>query len=160
MNKAYLHTIRANSCYPTFRAFITIATALSYIVAALVVIGGVYAGQIAGLLVGVAIALVIVLVAKAGQEVSLMIADIADATIDSAGQVRESRQDLGARTNDSGEKRDHAAHIASSVSPEVAELMAKYGIAYDGRRYRYTTCRFDSPGEAIRYAQSVAKPDC
>ena len=86
MNKAYLNTIRADSCYPTFRAFVTIATVLGYIVAALVVVAGFVSGQGSGILIGIVSAVVIALIAKVGQEVSLMIADIADATIDSAGR--------------------------------------------------------------------------
>jgi hypothetical protein len=35
------------------------------------------------------------------------------------------------------------------------DLLAKYGISFDGNKYRYTTCRFDSPAEALAYAQMV-----
>ena len=90
MNKAYLNSIRADSCYPTFRAFVTVATVLAYIVAALVVVAGFVSGQGGGILAGIVVAVVIVLIAKVGQEVSLMIADIADATIDSAGHRNRS----------------------------------------------------------------------
>ena len=38
-----------------------------------------------------------------------------------------------------------------------AENMAKYGITFEGKNYRNATCRFDTPTEAIKYAQSVLK---
>lgn len=91
MNKAYLNSIRRDTCYPTFRAFVTVATVLAYIVAALLVVAGFISGQDGGILVGIVIAIVIALIAKVGQEVSLMIADIADATIDSGGHRNQSR---------------------------------------------------------------------
>jgi hypothetical protein len=49
MNKAYLNTIRADSCYPTFRAFVKVATVLAYIVAALAVAAGIVSGQGGGI---------------------------------------------------------------------------------------------------------------
>jgi hypothetical protein len=89
MNKTYLKTIRANSCYPTFRAVVTVVTITTYVIAVVMVVAGAFITGTTGngTIVGFyfAGAVVIALLAKAGQEVSLMIADIADATIDVAG---------------------------------------------------------------------------
>ena len=90
MNKAYLKSIRTDTCYPTFRAFVTVATLLTYLIAALAVVVGFVSGHAGGVMISIVIAALLALLAKVGQEVSLMIADIADATIDSAGISRQS----------------------------------------------------------------------
>ena len=89
MHKEYLEKLRENSFYPTFRGFIDFISVVGYIAAALLALFGII------LLVsseGTPIAILIifgstVLAAfiKASKEVSLMVADIADAIIDFAG---------------------------------------------------------------------------
>ena len=118
MNKAYLNSIREESCYPTFRAFVTVATVLTYIVAVLVIIAGFISGQGGGILIGIVVAVVIVLIAKVGQEVSLMIADIADATIDSAGHRNQSA------TLQAPQNRQSSAGLPAKGLAEQAEVPA------------------------------------
>ena len=86
MNRQYLDAVRDRTCYPTFRAFVAIATVLAYLIAVVSAIAGFLSGGLPGGIIGVVVALVVVLLAKVGQEVSLMIADIADATIDTAAK--------------------------------------------------------------------------
>lgn len=122
MNKAYLNTIRAGSCYPTFRAFVTVATVLAYIVAALVVVAGFVSGQGGGVLVGIVVAVVIVLIAKVGQEVSLMIADIADATIDSAGHRNEPAPSQVTPRSESLHRQSPGGSSAKGMNPHAEAL--------------------------------------
>jgi len=84
MKKNYLDEIRANSCYPTFRAVVLVATIATYLAAGLIIIAGIIAKEF---IIGAAVAIIVAIVAKVAQEVSLMIADIADATIDSASKT-------------------------------------------------------------------------
>ena len=113
MNKAYLNSIRADSCYPSFRAFVTVATILGYIVAAFVALAGFASGEVVPVLGCIVVAVVIVLIAWVGQEVSLMIADIADATIDSAGH-RDRSTPFQKSPIDSAGHRDRSAPLQES----------------------------------------------
>ena len=81
-------TIRQDSRYPTFRGFVTVATIIGYLVAALAIGAGLLSGQISSAVGGVVAGIIIAVMSKIAQEVSLMIADIADATIDSAANLR------------------------------------------------------------------------
>jgi hypothetical protein len=91
MKIAYLNEIRSTSCYPAFRKFTDIATVLLFILAALIAIAGVASGQGIGILVGSVVAAIIVLLAIVAKELSLMIVDIADATIEVAGRRLDGR---------------------------------------------------------------------
>ncbi|WP_152597994.1 hypothetical protein [Novilysobacter arseniciresistens] len=85
MNRNYLDHIRSNSFYPAFRGFIQFFTLVGYIAAGLVALFGFFTKSIGAILLfllGTAVLAVLVRVAK---EVSLMLADIADATINFAG---------------------------------------------------------------------------
>jgi hypothetical protein len=86
MKIAYLNEIRSTSCYPAFRKFTDIATVLLFILAALIAIAGFASGQGIGILIGSVAAAIIVLLAIVAKELSLMIVDIADATIEVAGR--------------------------------------------------------------------------
>lgn len=91
MKIAYLNEIRSNSCYPAFRKFADIATVLLFILAALIAIAGLFSGQGIGILVGSVGAAIVVLLAIVAKELSLMIVDIADATIEVAGRRLDGR---------------------------------------------------------------------
>ena len=160
MNRTYLNQLRSSSCYPTFRGFVTIATVIGYLVAAGLAVAGVLSGQPGGIVLGFVLGVIVALVAKVAQEISLMVADIADATIDVASRAK---QDTGstlvsAQPLSSSTPMAPAVPVPQDAGRSNAELMAKYGITYDGKHYRYSTMRFGSPLEAIQYAQSVARP--
>jgi hypothetical protein len=74
-NRLYLEKLRAASCYPAFRGFIGFCTVVGYLLAGLVLLIGIFSGSFTGILGGFI-----------GAEASLMLADIADATIDSSSQ--------------------------------------------------------------------------
>lgn len=84
MNSRYLSKLRSASCYPTFRAFVGFALVVGYILAASTVLVGLASGKAEGILIGLVAGVVVALLAKVGQEMALMIADIADACIESA----------------------------------------------------------------------------
>jgi hypothetical protein len=86
MNSSYLNAIRSKTNYPTFRSFVRIAELLGYGLAVLSVVLGLISGEGRSIVIFVFIAIVVALVAKASHELSLMVADIADATIDAAGR--------------------------------------------------------------------------
>lgn len=91
MNTSYLVEIRSKSCYPAFRKFVDFATTIFYIFAALAAVGGIGVGingQPIGFLLGPLGAALIYVVGRVAEEISLMIVDIADATIDTAGRGR------------------------------------------------------------------------
>ena len=122
MSKAYLNTLRADSCYPTFRAFVTVATVLAYIAAALIVVAGFVSGQAGGIMAGIVVAVVVALIAKVGQEVSLMIADIADATIHSAGRRNEPAPSPVWPRSESLPERSSAGSSAKGMEPYAEPL--------------------------------------
>ena len=86
MKHQHLQSLRAESCYPAFRGFVSFFTVIGYFAAVLVaVFGFVVMGQAGG---GVLLGLVVVggavllgIVVKAMSECSLMLADIADCTV-------------------------------------------------------------------------------
>lgn len=86
MKHQHLQSLRAESCYPAFRGFVSFFTVIGYFAAVLVaVFGFVLMGQAGGgfLLGSVVIggAVLFGLVIKAMSECSLMLADIADCTV-------------------------------------------------------------------------------
>ena len=88
MQNAYLKKIRTNSCYPKFRVLVTAATVVLYILAAVptlaAVAGVVNGGSIFIIFLGVVVTVIFVIFAMVAQEASLLVADIADATIEQA----------------------------------------------------------------------------
>lgn len=90
---AYLSAMRANSSYPVFRRVVSTLTTIAYVVAGLTALSGVVALGSLGApgLILVGLAALIAIFAKVGQEVSLMVADIADATLDLASGRDEAR---------------------------------------------------------------------
>jgi drug/metabolite transporter (DMT)-like permease len=89
MNRDYLNHIRKNSAYPTFRGFVTFFTVVGDVVAVLVAIGCLFTGGggigVGGVVLGLLGAVVLALFVTVAREVSLMLADIADATINFTG---------------------------------------------------------------------------
>ena len=118
MNKQYLEALRSRSCYPTFRTFIAIATVLTYLLAAVAAIVGFASKQAVGIAVGIGAALLLVLLAKVAEEVSLMVADIADVTIDAAAAKDTARP---AAENNAGTASASPATDASASSARSRE---------------------------------------
>lgn len=84
MNRYYLESLRSRSCYPTFRGFIQAFAWLGYLAAAAIALSGVFVGNVGPMLLLIAGAGVLALLVRAGTEMSLMLADLADAAIDQA----------------------------------------------------------------------------
>lgn len=101
MNKDYLNTIRANSCYPTYRMLVYWLSSVIYILVGVVgtmsviiffvTLGGNSSERIdAAISFFIAtLSLFVFFILKVTKEVSLMIVDVADATIESAGRRKE-----------------------------------------------------------------------
>ena len=100
MNQKYLEAIRNNSCYPTFRGFVGFFTLIGYLIAAVIAIGSIFSGQIGAILIGCAVATITALLFRVAKEMSLMLADIADATID-ASRTNSARQPIAHQDTDS-----------------------------------------------------------
>ena len=92
VNRQHLELLRSKTCYPIFRAVVAFSTAIMYLIAGIVpicVLGWVVNEFsnftiVVGLLLGILLPVLIILLAKVAQEISSMVADIADATIDTA----------------------------------------------------------------------------
>lgn len=89
MNRDYLNHIRKNSAYPTFRGFVTFFTVVGDILAIIVAICSLFSGGggmgVGGIVLGLLGAVVLALFVTVAREISLMLADIADATINFTG---------------------------------------------------------------------------
>lgn len=85
VNRNFLNHIRNNSFYPAFRGFIQFFTIVGYITAVLVAVFGFFTKNIGAILLFLLGAIVIAVLVRVSKEVSLMLADIADATINFAG---------------------------------------------------------------------------
>ena len=89
---SFAEVMRSESLYPTFRALTNAAYYFMVLIAALVLIGGIFAflnlgiGYLFGAIVGAAF---IYLIARVSRELSLMLADLSDATV----RMAAARQD-------------------------------------------------------------------
>jgi len=82
--KAALAELRKKTNYPNFRFIVDLFTALSYLAAIIAVLGGVV-GLFSGtpqMAVWIMVGLVAAILAAGSKEVSLMLADIADSTLE------------------------------------------------------------------------------
>ena len=143
MNRQYLEALRSGSCYPTFRGFVTVFELFGYLFAAIVAAGGFISGQSGAVFLGIAGAALIALLIRVAKEMSLMLADIADATIDAS-----------ARSVVSHSSAPLASQQAVAAPPgDDASEMARYGITFDGKKYQFQTFRYDRLSDAISYAK-------
>ena len=88
--------LRHESIYPTFRAVVKIAYWLGVIASVLIAIGGITASFSAGvgaLLGGLALAALIFVFSKVAKEMSLMLADLSDATVRTAARAEAQARD-------------------------------------------------------------------
>ena len=101
MNKDYLITIRANSCYPTYRMLVYWFSSVSYMIVGLtgsvnlcwffLGLGGIskYREKLDLFFAAAMLSLFVFFILMVTKEVSLMFVDVADATIESAGRRKE-----------------------------------------------------------------------
>lgn len=117
-NRQYLNSIRAASCYPAFRSFIAFFEGAGYLAAAIIGIFGLFVGDGPVLLVGVVVAVIVALLVKVSAEACLMLADIADATIDSFSRDRATPDTALAAAPLHGSFRDNATmHVEAREAP-------------------------------------------
>ncbi|MEN1942710.1 hypothetical protein WCE55_02470 [Luteimonas sp. MJ293] len=143
MNRQYLEALRSGSCYPTFRGFITVFELLGYLIAALVAAGGFISGQSGAMLLGVVGAVLIVLLIRVAKEMSLMLADIADATIDASSKSAAPHSAIPVESS----------QVVAAPPEDDESAMARYGIAFDGEKYQFKSFRYDRLSDAINYAK-------
>jgi hypothetical protein len=96
----YLQSIRAETAYPVYRGVIGTIALLGYVLAGVIALGALVTGLgamassfLTGLITLVAggvVAAITFLVAKLSKEASLMLADIADSTVDANSRVLSS----------------------------------------------------------------------
>lgn len=86
-----LATLRSNTCYPAFRAFVVFTAFGGYAICALAAVSSLITGDGLAVMMMIASALVGAVLVRVGLEAALMLADIADASIAAAfaeGRVR------------------------------------------------------------------------
>lgn len=88
---AFAEQMRAESLYPAWRKIVGFFTLFGYLVAALVLVGALISGKgsLLAMLAGAGTAAVIALFAKVGKELSLMLADLSDATVHLAAKSQD-----------------------------------------------------------------------
>lgn len=81
--QAFVKAMRGDSLYPAWRKIVGFVTVVGYITAVVVLVAGFATskGSIWPIVVGMGIAALIALAAKVGKELSLMLADLSDATV-------------------------------------------------------------------------------
>lgn len=88
MINQYLKDIRKVTAYPTLRGFATFFAIVGYLLASLIAIVGFLTGEFPNALAACAGAVVVVLLVKLGKESALLLADLADATLDIGARSR------------------------------------------------------------------------
>ena len=84
----YLQKIRANSAYTTFRVVVNVVQWLFVIAGVVLIVGSFYAND-NGTFFGLVFGFSLILIGKVGKQSTVMLADIADATIDMASKQSE-----------------------------------------------------------------------
>lgn len=90
--KAFAEAMREDSLYPTWRELVKWGTWLGYVIAAVVAGGGIFTiigGGIGGGVGALLGAVFIVIVARVWRELSLMVADLADAAVRQAAKTED-----------------------------------------------------------------------
>lgn len=87
----FAQQMRAESLYPAWRKIVGFFTIIGYIVAALILIGALIGAKssMAALPVGIVAAALVALFTKVSKELSLMLADLSDATVHMAARSKE-----------------------------------------------------------------------
>ena len=88
----FIDQLRAQSHYPAFRALVGLFYLVGLALGLIALVGGIVAawnGSMGAGIGGAAAGLIMLILAKVGKEVSLMVADMSDATIHTAGRAAE-----------------------------------------------------------------------
>lgn len=93
MKRQFVSQLRGDTCYPTFRTFVGVATAFGWLAACAAPVIGIMSGNENALYLGIGIGIAIFLVVAIAREATLMLADIADAALDSAWRASEAQED-------------------------------------------------------------------
>ena len=109
---------------------------------------GIVTGQPGTIAIAVGAAIVIALLFRVAQEMSLMLADIADVTIDSSARSAAS---IASSPVAASQPEVHPATPADEASE-----MALHGITFDGEKYQFRDFRYDRLSDAISYAKRQA----
>jgi hypothetical protein len=122
MNTAYLSQIRSQSCYPAFRTFVDVATVLALILSAILGAAGIVSSEPFAMAVGVIGAGFFVLIAIVARQVSLMLVDIADATIESAGrgEITQSQKPAQSFARSESSESANQSRLPDTKQSEVA----------------------------------------
>lgn len=84
MSQKYLAQLRGNSAYPVYRGLVGILTIFGYAAAALVLVLGLLSLQGLQTMLAIPAAALVAVAVRLLRELSLMAADMADATVDTA----------------------------------------------------------------------------
>ena len=94
----YLHAIRSDSAYPVYRAVINTIALLGFVLAGVIALGAVIGGfsamslsfmtGLGTLIVGGIFAAIVFMTAKLSKEAALILADLADSTVDANSRSR------------------------------------------------------------------------
>lgn len=89
MDVDYIEALRNGTAYPTFRKIVGFFTVVLYVLAGLIAIGSISSSfsSSGATLFGLVLAVVIYIFARVGKEMSLMLADIADAALDVGSKI-------------------------------------------------------------------------
>lgn len=149
MNPQHLESIRSKTCHPIFRGFIQVFVLLGYLVVAAVTGMGIIMGQLGTIAIAVGAAIVIASLFRVAQEMSLMLADIADVTPDASAR---SAVPLASAPVSTSQPENHPTRL------DEAAAMALHGITFDGDKRHYQDFRYDklSAAIAIAYAKRHA----
>lgn len=148
MNRQYLEAIRSNSCYPAFRGFVKIFTFLGYLLAIGIVVAGMVTGQIGYTILAFVGAIIYAILIRVAKEVSLMLADIADATIDSS-----SKSVFAASVESAVSVASQPTVATSPPEDDDVTAMTRYGITFTDEKYQFQDYRYDKLSDAITYAK-------
>lgn len=94
---AFAELLREESIYPTFRTVVKIAYWVGVLAAVAIAVGGVMASFSTGaaaLIGGIAVGALVFVFAKVAKEMSLMLADLSDATVRTAAQAEANKPHL------------------------------------------------------------------
>ena len=117
MDKTFLAGMRRNSAYPTYRGFVWLATGIGYLMAVVVALFAVVAGTGGGkikiimIVEGCFVAILVCVIVTIAREVSLMVADIADAAISLASRQADPMSSSRTQSQDHVNKDDPAALV-------------------------------------------------
>ena len=156
--KRFLETIRQETSYPTFRAFVSTMTLLVYVLSGFIVAISVAYGQMKEFGAALIGAVCLALLGKVIAEISLMIADIADSTIYTSSKQFQHSNSASFESKSGDVEQAIPKSESTSEAPEnLQSQMDAYGISFNGEFYLYKTYRYENLKDALAYAKSQSK---